>query len=743
MSAVTPLGRSFVERLWAQQEKGAQMRAASVGGLQQHALDPDDDPDLPRDSVAGSEARPRSPEVSPIPPRADRVAVALMLGRALQPVRHIARSLETAAPMLLLRATDPGPIAERIAALVSAGALAPGRDGLISVADVLMGAVRHSDANRRMIVLSDREIETGATRGGPARPSKSPPDLVLASVLALGVPVIIVTNQETENALAAAARPFVEREVVLPTIDPALVSATLRLVYRTRRVRRLDDETASALTLSDLALAVRPGIGTAQAIGSLERLAAARRETSTEIPIEGPRLEEMSGYGPAREWGLELARDLADWRDGRIQWSAVDRGLLLSGPPGTGKTSFARALAKTCGVPLIASSVAQWQQNDGHLGKVLGKMKATFDEALSKAPSILFLDELDGIGRRDTLSGDYIEYWEQVINSLLELVDGSSSREGVVIVGATNHPDRIDPALRRAGRLDRHIRIPIPDIPALERILRVHLGSDLQGHDLRPIARRCVGDTGADVASHVRRARRIARRASRALTVEDLLTAITQDRPRRSDRIRWVTAVHEAGHAVAAIRLGRARAVTIAIDQAHGGTTNSDVDGLAGLPTREDALAHIAVGLSGRAAEHVIIGVPSTGAGGPEASDLAAASALALALETSFGLGETEDLLWHAPGVALSRLAADEALRARVSAVLDAAYDRARALVVAERDAVLRLARALMDRSVLDAEEVAQLMATAPEPGKDMEESDSAPIEDAPRRHGGPPSADA
>ncbi|KQZ22432.1 hypothetical protein ASD50_21235 [Mesorhizobium sp. Root552] len=151
--------------------------------------------------------------------------------------------------------------------------------------------------------------------------------------------------------------------------------------------------------------------------------------------------------------------------------------LLLSGPPGTGKTTFARALCNTLQVPLIATSVATWME-PGYLGDVLIRMNATFAEAEAAKPAILFVDEIDGINMRGS-SGEWTTYWDQIVNRLLELLDGASRCDGVVVVGATNNPDRIDAALLRSGRLERHIVIPRPDTEALIGILRHHLKGDL------------------------------------------------------------------------------------------------------------------------------------------------------------------------------------------------------------------------------------------------------------------------
>ncbi|HCL67712.1 MAG TPA: AAA family ATPase [Rhizobium sp.] len=193
-----------------------------------------------------------------------------------------------------------------------------------------------------------------------------------------------------------------------------------------------------------------------------------------------PRLtvEALSGYGKARDWALDLKADLVDYREARLAWSEMSTKLLLSGPPGTGKTTFARALCNSLQIPLVVTSVSTWLQG-GHLSDVIDKMAKTFAEARALAPSILFIDEIDGIGKRQPAEREYADYWNTVVNKALELLDGAVKSEGLIIVGATNRPDDIDDAIKRSGRLETHIEIPRPDITTLADIFAHHLGDDV------------------------------------------------------------------------------------------------------------------------------------------------------------------------------------------------------------------------------------------------------------------------
>ena len=208
-------------------------------------------------------------------------------------------------------------------------------------------------------------------------------------------------------------------------------------------------------------------------------------------------VENLSGYGDAQQWAIDLKQDLDAWQNGEVDWSELSTRLLLSGPPGTGKTTYARALCNTLRIPLVSTSVARWLEAS-NLGDVLAAISATFKYANANSPCILFIDEIDNIGSRNggaSQSNNYKnnDYWSSLINRLLELLDGVAKTDGVIILGATNRPDKIDPALLRSGRLEKHIIIPPPNAEALVGIIAHHLG-----HDLNDII-----EQGAETASVV------------------------------------------------------------------------------------------------------------------------------------------------------------------------------------------------------------------------------------------------
>ena len=444
-----------------------------------------------------------------------------------------------------------------------------------------------------------------------------------------------------------------------------------------------------------LGIAARRGRSPDSAVRMLKKLTATRSETAKSPRVsEGPTLADLHGMGEASKWGRHLAIDLDDYRAGRIPWTDVDRGALLAGPSGTGKTTFARALARTCKVPIHVHSLFQWQAQ-GHLGDLLKALRSAFNDARQNAPCIMFLDELDAFGMRNGTSDQYEQYTRQVINGLLECLDGVQGREGVVVLGATNLPSKIDPAILRPGRLDKIIVVPLPDAPAREGILRYHLGGVLVQDELSHVAARLEGASGAVIEQQVRDARRRARTERRPMSVDDLIVGLPHRMP-LSDRSYHRSCVHEAGHALVGYLLrdetGNIPIVVsalreIAPDGMGGKTTFRPTPGFD--RTKSSYLAEITTLLAGLAAEKVVIGEIGDGGGGADNSDLHQATVLAAAMEVSFGLGES--LIYLSPSRAadmLTWLRIDPGLRQRVDACLATAMQRAVDLIGAHREAL-------------------------------------------------------
>ncbi|RYZ80237.1 MAG: ATP-binding protein, partial [Proteobacteria bacterium] len=253
----------------------------------------------------------------------------------------------------------------------------------------------------------------------------------------------------------------IDTEVILDKISPLDFRATCRALFGIR-VSPSAAEVALGYPSELLWAALRKGRSIEDVLARLAKTAAPSGIRSRAKVPDIPPLTSLHGYASAKTWGIELAEDLSDWSRGEIDWSEVDKGIVLSGPPGVGKTIFAKALALHCNVPLIATSLGQWQAN-GHLGDLLKAMRRDFSKAKESVPSILFCDELDSFGDRKSFSDDNRDYSTQVVNAFLEHLDGLGGREGVVVIGATNNIQRIDPAILRPGRLDRHVVISLPD----------------------------------------------------------------------------------------------------------------------------------------------------------------------------------------------------------------------------------------------------------------------------------------
>ena len=334
-------------------------------------------------------------------------------------------------------------------------------------------------------------------------------------------------------------------------------------------------------------------------------------------------------------------------------------------------------------------------------------MRECFARAAARAPAVLFIDELDAVGDRERVGDNNRTWTEYVVTGLLAAMDGYEGHEGVVIMGATNHVDRIDKAVRRPGRFDRVLHLGYPTHDLLPAAIRWQAWPDLADADLTGLAAQASGMSGADIAGLVRSARARARQEKRPLTFDDLSATLSNLRPPVPEAIRWQIAVHEAGHALTGAATGIARPQMLAL-QGGGGVTQQSL--LRRSQRRNEIADTLANDLGGRAAEIVMFGEPSGGAGGDANSDLARATQSAAAMELSWGLGD--ELLWLGdPEMVLARLRVEPLLRARVEARLQEAQARALRIVDANRALLQEMATALLRTGVLTGPELEALVA--------------------------------
>lgn len=392
----------------------------------------------------------------------------------------------------------------------------------------------------------------------------------------------------------------------------------------------------------------------------------------------------------------QLVEDLRAWKAGEIPWRDVSRGILLAGPPGTGKTEVARLVAREAGINVVAGSVATWQAQGERASGIVKAMKESFAKAAAQAPCIVFIDEVDAFGDRDRR--DHNSSWtEYVVSALLECLDGYAGLEGVVPMAATNHVNKVDAAIRRPGRFDKVLRLGHPTPELMPQAIRWQVWPDLSDADLTAIAAQALGMSGADIAGMVRAARAKARRLGRPLSVEDLCVALGELRPPMSDALRWQVAVHEAGHALVGAATGIATPRVLAL-QGDGGVTHAERRVI--HQRRSELEAALALDMAGRAAERVVFGEASAGAGGASDSDLARATTVAIAMEAAWGLGDR--LTWSGdPETIVARLRLDPPLAARVEDHLRRAENRALRILREQRSALEAIATALHNRGML------------------------------------------
>jgi cell division protease FtsH len=441
--------------------------------------------------------------------------------------------------------------------------------------------------------------------------------------------------------------------------------------------------------------------------------------------------KDVSGVDEAKEELQEIIEFLKEPQKFQKLGGRIPKGVLLMGPPGTGKTLLARAVAGEANVPFFSISGSDFVEM--FVGVGASRVRDLFEQGKKNAPCIVFIDEIDAVGRHRGagLGGGHDER-EQTLNQLLVEMDGFESNEGVILVAATNRPDVLDPALLRPGRFDRRIVVNRPDVKGREGILAVHtkkipLADDVNIHVL---ARGSSGFSGADLANLVNEAAlnaaRYNQKVVRMLDFEFAKDKVMMGSERRSmiinDDEKKVTAVHEAGHALLAVLLPHAdpvhKVTIIPRGMALGVTMQLPVEDKHNY-TREYLNDQIAILLGGRIAEEITMDGMTTGAG----NDLERSTELARKMVCEWGMsdamgpltfGKKEEQIFLGREIAQHQdYSEDTAIRIdhEIKRFVASNYERARATLEGHKPALLRIAEELLAREVLDAEQVRRIVA--------------------------------
>lgn len=446
--------------------------------------------------------------------------------------------------------------------------------------------------------------------------------------------------------------------------------------------------------------------------------------------------EDVAGIDEAREELQEIVDFLRDPGKCTRLGGRIPKGVLLVGVPGTGKTLLARAIAGVAGVPFFSTSGSTFVEMFAGIGA--SRVRDLFREGKKNAPCIIFLDEIDAVGRhRGAGLGSGHDEKEQTLNQLLVEMDGFESNEGVILISATNRPDVLDPALLRPGRFDRQIIVPVPDMMGRVAILKVHvrktpLANDV---DIKNLARGIPGFTGADIENMVNEAALMAAIRNKdtleMVDFEDARDKVMMGTERKSmlisDEEKTTTAYHEAGHTLVAgllpdtdpihkvtiIPRGRSIGLTrqIPIDEKH-------------IYPKDYLVSNICILLGGRAAEEIVFGTQMTGA----ENDIEKASDLARKMVCEYGMseelgplsfGKEEEQIFLGRELTKQRDYSEmtaQRIDEEVNDIVTAAYKKAGLLIRENRDTLHRIANSLLEKETLNHKEIDELMAGEQEP---------------------------
>ncbi|MFN3953599.1 MAG: ATP-dependent zinc metalloprotease FtsH [Pararhodobacter sp.] len=454
--------------------------------------------------------------------------------------------------------------------------------------------------------------------------------------------------------------------------------------------------------------------------------------------------DDVAGIDEAKEELEEIVEFLRTPQKFSRLGGKIPKGALLVGPPGTGKTLLARAIAGEAGVPFFTISGSDFVEM--FVGVGASRVRDMFEQAKKNAPCIVFIDEIDAVGRsRGVGYGGGNDEREQTLNQLLVEMDGFEANEGIIIIAATNRPDVLDPALLRPGRFDRQVQVPNPDIKGRERILGVHarkvpLGPNV---DLRIIARGTPGFSGADLANLVNEAALTAARKNRRfVTMDDFENAkdkVMMGAERRSmvmsEEEKKLTAYHEAGHAVVGLNVPQHDPIHKATIIPRGRALGLVLS----LPERDQLsvtytkyTSKIAMAMGGKVAEELVFGKENVTSGA--ASDIQQVSRIARAMVTQFGFSdqlghidyanEQQSYLGTYSGGSNVSPETQKKIDEEVKRIVDEGFETAKRILTEHRDELERLAQGLLEYETLTGPEITRVMRGEPI-GRDEDDSPS------------------
>lgn len=440
--------------------------------------------------------------------------------------------------------------------------------------------------------------------------------------------------------------------------------------------------------------------------------------------------KDVAGVEEAKEELQEIIEFLKEPQKFQKLGGRIPKGVLMMGPPGTGKTLLARAIAGEANVPFFSISGSDFVEM--FVGVGASRVRDLFEQGKKNAPCIIFIDEIDAVGRHRGagLGGGHDER-EQTLNQLLVEMDGFESNDGVILIASTNRPDVLDPALLRPGRFDRRVVVSRPDVRGREGILKVHtrkipLGEDV---DISVIARGTPGFTGADLANLVNEAALNAARYNKKLVAmgdfelakDKVLMGAERKSMVISNEEKRVTAYHEAGHTLVGLKVPNAdpvHKVTIIPRGMALGVTQQLPEGDRHNYSEEYLLGQIAILMGGRIAEDTFLGSITTGA----SNDIERATELARAMVCEYGMsemgpltfGKKEEQIFLGREIAQHRDFSEETaikIDEQVKKIVTAQYERAKKIIEENRDTMVRLAECLLERESLDGVQIRRIVA--------------------------------